>query len=171
MRIKFPGKTDKEADLILDQVWLIYVLTSNMCHTLSCRFTAMQEVNSCVLLQINENWKFHKPRIASYWLVKLDSIKRAKVFNLNHFSLPAFSLNFCIHKFIRPSWCNVNTCCMGIYRSLTLYESMFVLCCNACGWWTMLIWCLWLVSSIASSTVCCGVAARVCGVAFSPAGT
>ena len=31
------------------------------------------------LLQLHENWKFHKPRIASYWLVKLDSIKRRKV--------------------------------------------------------------------------------------------
>lgn len=29
--------------------------------------------------QLHENWKFHKPRIASYWLVKLDSIKRRKV--------------------------------------------------------------------------------------------
>lgn len=168
MRIKFPGKTDKEADLILDQVWLVYVLTSRACHTLSWRLTTMQVVNSCVLFQINENWKFHKPRIASYWLVKLDSIKRAKVFNLNHFSFPAFNLNFCI---IRSSWCNVNTYCMGIHRSLTLCESMFVLCCNACGWWTMLIWCLWLVCSIASSTVCCGVEVRVCGVAFSRAGT
>ncbi|XP_071117316.1 tubulin polyglutamylase TTLL7-like isoform X2 [Haliotis cracherodii] len=47
MRIKFPGKTDLEADTLLDK--------------------------------LNENWKFHKPRIASYWLVKLDSIKRRKV--------------------------------------------------------------------------------------------
>ena len=28
--------------------------------------------------QIQDNWKFHKPRVASYWLVKLDSIKRRK---------------------------------------------------------------------------------------------
>ncbi|XP_071799892.1 tubulin polyglutamylase TTLL7-like [Asterias amurensis] len=50
MRIKFPGKTDEEAE------W--------------------------VLSQIHENWKFHKPRIASYWLVKLDSIKRRKVIDI-----------------------------------------------------------------------------------------
>jgi len=31
------------------------------------------------VFQLYENWKFHKPRIASYWLVKLDSIKRRKV--------------------------------------------------------------------------------------------
>ncbi|XP_070195525.1 tubulin polyglutamylase TTLL7-like isoform X3 [Littorina saxatilis] len=52
MRIKFPGKTDSEAELLLDKV------------------------------QMNENWKFHKPRIASYWLVKLDSIKRRKVVDI-----------------------------------------------------------------------------------------
>ncbi|XP_013397848.1 tubulin polyglutamylase TTLL7 isoform X2 [Lingula anatina] len=50
MKIKFPGKTDEEAEWILDK--------------------------------IQENWKFHKPRIASYWLVKLDSIKRRKVIDI-----------------------------------------------------------------------------------------
>ena len=28
--------------------------------------------------QIQDNWKFHKSRVASYWQVKLDSIKRRK---------------------------------------------------------------------------------------------
>ena len=32
--------------------------------------------------QIHDNWKYHKPRIASYWLVKLDSIKRRKVIDI-----------------------------------------------------------------------------------------
>ncbi|XP_005098301.1 tubulin polyglutamylase TTLL7 [Aplysia californica] len=50
MRIKFPGKSDSEAELLLDM--------------------------------LVENWKFHKPRIASYWLVKLDSIKRRKVIDI-----------------------------------------------------------------------------------------
>lgn len=50
MRIKFPGKSDQEAELILDR--------------------------------LHESWKFHKPRIASYWLVKLDSIKRRKVIDI-----------------------------------------------------------------------------------------
>ncbi|XP_071508223.1 tubulin polyglutamylase TTLL7-like [Diadema antillarum] len=50
MRIKFPGKTDEEAAVILGQ--------------------------------IHESWKYHKPRIASYWLVKLDSIKRRKVIDI-----------------------------------------------------------------------------------------
>lgn len=35
-----------------------------------------------ILDQIMEHWKYHKPRIASYWLVKLDSIKRRKVIDI-----------------------------------------------------------------------------------------
>ncbi|XP_064605449.1 tubulin polyglutamylase TTLL7-like [Liolophura sinensis] len=35
-----------------------------------------------ILDKLHENWKFHKPRIASYWLVKLDSIKRRKVIDI-----------------------------------------------------------------------------------------
>lgn len=35
-----------------------------------------------LLMQIMEHWKYHKPRIASYWLVKLDSIKRRKVVDI-----------------------------------------------------------------------------------------
>lgn len=50
MRIKFPGKSDEEAEVILDS--------------------------------IQDNWKFHKPRVASYWLVKLDSTKRRKVVDI-----------------------------------------------------------------------------------------
>ncbi|KAK0059215.1 tubulin polyglutamylase TTLL7 [Biomphalaria pfeifferi] len=50
MRIKFPGKSDSEAELMLDQLIL--------------------------------NWKFHKPGVASYWLVKLDSIKRRKIIDI-----------------------------------------------------------------------------------------
>ncbi|XP_064626270.1 tubulin polyglutamylase TTLL7-like isoform X2 [Lineus longissimus] len=50
MRIKFPGKSDEEAEFVLDK--------------------------------LHESWKFHKPRVASYWLVKLDSIKRRKVIDI-----------------------------------------------------------------------------------------
>ncbi|XP_071844144.1 uncharacterized protein [Apostichopus japonicus] len=35
-----------------------------------------------ILDHIMEHWKYHKPRIASYWLVKLDSIKRRKVIDI-----------------------------------------------------------------------------------------
>jgi len=35
-----------------------------------------------LLDSITENWKYHKPRVASYWLVKLDSAKRRKVIDI-----------------------------------------------------------------------------------------
>eukprot|EP00794_Sanderia_malayensis_P008006 gene8006-8865_t len=50
MKIKFPGKTDQEASILLNS--------------------------------ITDNWKYHKPKVASYWLVKLDSIKRRKVIDI-----------------------------------------------------------------------------------------
>lgn len=31
------------------------------------------------LTQMHDNWKYHKPKVASYWLVKLDSTKQRKV--------------------------------------------------------------------------------------------
>ncbi|XP_028413056.1 tubulin polyglutamylase TTLL7-like [Dendronephthya gigantea] len=50
MNIKFPGKTEEEAVLIINH--------------------------------INENWKYHKERVANYWLVKLDFSKRRKVIDI-----------------------------------------------------------------------------------------
>ena len=48
------------------------------CLGLSC-FPLVNTISLLLLLQIQENWKFHKPRVATYWLVKLDSVKRRKV--------------------------------------------------------------------------------------------
>ncbi|XP_041134197.1 tubulin polyglutamylase TTLL7-like isoform X2 [Polyodon spathula] len=50
MRIRFPGKTEEEAELMLDDIL--------------------------------DNWKYHKPKVASYWLVKLDSTKQRKVLDI-----------------------------------------------------------------------------------------
>ncbi|XP_005993927.1 tubulin polyglutamylase TTLL7 [Latimeria chalumnae] len=50
MRIHFPGKTDEEVELILDDIM--------------------------------DNWKYHKSKVASYWLVKLDSTKQRKVLDI-----------------------------------------------------------------------------------------
>ncbi|NXX17830.1 TTLL7 polyglutamylase, partial [Podargus strigoides] len=47
MRMKFPGKTDEESELIIEDIM--------------------------------DNWKYHKTKVASYWLVKLDSVKQRKV--------------------------------------------------------------------------------------------
>ncbi|GCC38160.1 hypothetical protein chiPu_0016672, partial [Chiloscyllium punctatum] len=46
MKIKFPGKSNEEAEVLLDEIL--------------------------------DNWKYHKPKVASYWLVKLDSTKQRK---------------------------------------------------------------------------------------------
>ncbi|KAM6414769.1 tubulin polyglutamylase TTLL7 isoform 1-T2 [Rhynochetos jubatus] len=50
MRMKFPGKTEEESELIIEDVM--------------------------------DNWKYHKTRVASYWLVKLDSVKQRKVLDI-----------------------------------------------------------------------------------------
>ncbi|KAK7889441.1 hypothetical protein WMY93_025001 [Mugilogobius chulae] len=50
MRIRFPGKTEEEAEAVLDDIL--------------------------------DNWKYHKPKVASYWLVKLDSTKQRKVLDI-----------------------------------------------------------------------------------------
>ncbi|KAM3620182.1 uncharacterized protein V6R79_019429 [Siganus canaliculatus] len=50
MRIRFPGKTEDEAESVLDEIL--------------------------------DNWKYHKSKVASYWLVKLDSTKQRKVLDI-----------------------------------------------------------------------------------------
>ncbi|XP_061739969.1 tubulin polyglutamylase TTLL7 isoform X3 [Nerophis ophidion] len=50
MRIRFPGKTEEEAESVLDEIL--------------------------------EQWKHHKAKVASYWLVKLDSTKQRKVLDI-----------------------------------------------------------------------------------------
>ncbi|KAK2107114.1 Tubulin polyglutamylase ttll7, partial [Saguinus oedipus] len=46
MKIRFPGKTDAESELLIED--------------------------------IIDNWKYHKTKVASYWLIKLDSVKQRK---------------------------------------------------------------------------------------------
>ncbi|XP_035393863.1 tubulin polyglutamylase TTLL7 isoform X3 [Cygnus atratus] len=50
MRMKFPGKTDEESELIIEDIM--------------------------------DNWKHHKTKVASYWLVKLDSVKQRKLLDI-----------------------------------------------------------------------------------------
>lgn len=92
MRIKFPGKTDEEAEVILDSVsvghfagyfsnvFLEFRKIAGEVYFGRGRKSCGILVHSCFpcFFQIQDNWKFHKPRVASYWLVKLDSIKRRK---------------------------------------------------------------------------------------------
>ncbi|TSM94620.1 Tubulin polyglutamylase TTLL7 [Bagarius yarrelli] len=50
LRIRFPGKSEEEAEAVLDEIL--------------------------------NNWKYHKPKVASYWLVKLDATKQRKVLDI-----------------------------------------------------------------------------------------
>uniref|UniRef100_A0A672MSS8 Tubulin polyglutamylase TTLL7-like n=1 Tax=Sinocyclocheilus grahami TaxID=75366 RepID=A0A672MSS8_SINGR len=52
MRIRYPGKSEEEAEAVLDEIL--------------------------------NNWKYHKPKVASYWLVKLDATKQRKVLDIVH---------------------------------------------------------------------------------------
>ncbi|KTG03665.1 hypothetical protein cypCar_00014361, partial [Cyprinus carpio] len=70
MRIRYPGKSEEEAEAVLDEIL--------------------------------NNWKYHKPKVASYWLVKLDATKQRKVSGLNmHGVIQGFMYVF---FFSRSSW-------------------------------------------------------------------
>ncbi|NXR65839.1 TTLL7 polyglutamylase, partial [Rhadina sibilatrix] len=57
LRVKFPGKTNEESDLIIEDIM--------------------------------DNWKYHKTKVSSYWLVKLDSAKQRKVLDIVRTSVRA----------------------------------------------------------------------------------
>lgn len=62
-------------------------------------------------LKVNENWKYHKERVANYWLVKLDSSKRRKVLSdgdicervNKHFLLRLLNLGYFLNDYSLPS--------------------------------------------------------------------
>ncbi|XP_078515389.1 tubulin polyglutamylase TTLL7 [Lissotriton helveticus] len=76
MRIRFPGKTDEEAEAILDD--------------------------------IRDNWKHHKSKVASYWLIKLDSSKQRKVLDIVRFS---------VRSVLQRIWKVSDVECLHLYRS------------------------------------------------------
>ncbi|XP_025038978.2 tubulin polyglutamylase TTLL7 isoform X3 [Pelodiscus sinensis] len=75
MRIKFPGKTDEEAELIIENIM--------------------------------DNWKFHKTNVASYWLIKLDSVKQRKVLDIVRTSVRAV---------LQRVWRVSDVECLHLYR-------------------------------------------------------
>ncbi|XP_074077912.1 tubulin polyglutamylase TTLL7 isoform X3 [Macrotis lagotis] len=40
------------------------------------------EESERIIEDIMDNWKYHKPKVASYWLIKLDSVKQRKVLDI-----------------------------------------------------------------------------------------
>ncbi|XP_069088305.1 tubulin polyglutamylase TTLL7 [Pleurodeles waltl] len=76
MRIRFPGKTDEEAEAILEE--------------------------------IRDNWKHHKAKVASYWLIKLDSSKQRKVLDIVRVS---------VRSVLQRIWKVSDVECLHLYRS------------------------------------------------------
>uniref|UniRef100_A0A8C6VAC6 Tubulin polyglutamylase TTLL7-like n=1 Tax=Naja naja TaxID=35670 RepID=A0A8C6VAC6_NAJNA len=75
MKIRYPGKTNEEADLIIDD--------------------------------ITDNWKYHKSKVASYWLIKLDSVKQRKVLDIVKVS---------IRSVLKHIWRVSDVECLHLYR-------------------------------------------------------
>ncbi|XP_027392533.1 tubulin polyglutamylase TTLL7 isoform X4 [Bos indicus x Bos taurus] len=47
------------------------------------RFPGKSDAESLILIEdIIDNWKYHKTKVASYWLIKLDSVKQRKVLDI-----------------------------------------------------------------------------------------
>ncbi|XP_053099181.1 tubulin polyglutamylase TTLL7 isoform X3 [Hemicordylus capensis] len=75
MKIRFPGKTNEEAELILEDIM--------------------------------DNWKYHKSKVASYWLIKLDSVKQRKVLDIVKAS---------VRSVLQRVWRVSDVECLHLYR-------------------------------------------------------
>uniref|UniRef100_A0A8D0E3L1 Tubulin tyrosine ligase like 7 n=1 Tax=Salvator merianae TaxID=96440 RepID=A0A8D0E3L1_SALMN len=75
MKIRFPGKTNEEAELIIEDIM--------------------------------DNWKLHKSKVASYWLIKLDSVKQRKVIDIVKSS---------IRSILQRIWKVSDVECLHLYR-------------------------------------------------------
>ncbi|XP_039694617.1 tubulin polyglutamylase TTLL7 isoform X1 [Pteropus medius] len=54
------------------------------------RFPGKSDAESLLLVEdIIDNWKYHKTKVASYWLIKLDSVKQRKVLDIVKTSIRA----------------------------------------------------------------------------------
>ncbi|XP_015274875.1 PREDICTED: tubulin polyglutamylase TTLL7 [Gekko japonicus] len=75
MKIRFPGKTNEEAESILEDIM--------------------------------DNWKYHKSKVASYWLIKLDSVKQRKVLDIVKAS---------VRSVLQRIWRVSDVECLHLYR-------------------------------------------------------
>ncbi|KAM9686652.1 tubulin polyglutamylase TTLL7 isoform 1-T1 [Trichechus inunguis] len=69
-------KTKEQEDDLTSQT--LFVLKD-----MKIRFPGKSEAESELLIEdIIDNWKYHKTKVASYWLIKLDSVKQRKVLDI-----------------------------------------------------------------------------------------
>ncbi|KAM8930275.1 tubulin polyglutamylase TTLL7 isoform 2-T2 [Pelodytes ibericus] len=62
----------------------------------------------CVIEEILDNWRYHKPKVASYWLIKLDSMTQRKVLDIVRTNL---------RSVLQRVWKVSDVECLHIYRS------------------------------------------------------
>lgn len=55
-----------------------------------------------------DNWKHYKTKVASYWLIKLDSVKQRKVSGTHPFALCVFIRLKPVAKFIAILYVNID---------------------------------------------------------------
>ena len=70
-----PSKRKRDEDEIIQ-------LYDSLCE-LNIKFPGKTQAEATEILNsILDNWRYHKPRVGNYWLVKLDAIKRQKVVDI-----------------------------------------------------------------------------------------
>ncbi|XP_071983578.1 tubulin polyglutamylase TTLL7 isoform X5 [Engystomops pustulosus] len=69
----------------------------------------MDEDETCAIIdEIIDNWRYHKPKLASYWLIKLDSVKQRKILDIVRTN---------IRSVLQRIWKVSDVECLHLYRS------------------------------------------------------
>ncbi|XP_075038091.1 tubulin polyglutamylase TTLL7 isoform X2 [Mixophyes fleayi] len=61
-----------------------------------------------IIDEIRDNWRYHKPKVASYWLIKLDSVKQRKILDIVRTNIRSVLLRI---------WKVSDVECLHLYRS------------------------------------------------------
>uniref|UniRef100_A0A8C5QUX8 Tubulin tyrosine ligase like 7 n=1 Tax=Leptobrachium leishanense TaxID=445787 RepID=A0A8C5QUX8_9ANUR len=76
---------------------------------LRIRFPGKSDEETCsVIEEIMDNWRYHKPKLASYWLIKLDSMTQRKILDI---------VKTNIRSVLQRVWKVTDVECLHIYRS------------------------------------------------------
>ncbi|XP_018408629.1 PREDICTED: tubulin polyglutamylase TTLL7 [Nanorana parkeri] len=69
----------------------------------------VDEDETCSIIDdIMENWRYHKPKVASYWLIKLDSVKQKKILDIVRTN---------VRSVLQRIWKVSDVECLHLYRS------------------------------------------------------
>ncbi|XP_073500090.1 tubulin polyglutamylase TTLL7 isoform X5 [Phyllobates terribilis] len=84
--------------------------TLHLLQNMRIRFPGkMDEDETCAIIdEIMENWRYHKPKVASYWLIKLDSVKQRKILDIVRSN---------IRSLLQRVWRVSDVECLHLYRS------------------------------------------------------